>query len=193
MMFLTATTLKDPSKMHSGHHTLEAFTFVNHKPFQRWADQPAGDRDWEYQQLKERLMNVMFARLDEQIPGISQHVVFRDLGTPLSNQYYINATQGNLYGIDKSVWQVGPFAFPTRSVFDGLYMCGASTLSHGVAGATASGLVAARQILHCRLNDLLTAAGPELPVYPSDDVSQWPAALQQKIARRAAESDKGTK
>ncbi|MCP4356821.1 MAG: NAD(P)/FAD-dependent oxidoreductase [Chloroflexi bacterium] len=184
MMFLTATTLKDPSKMHSGHHTLEAFTFVNHKPFQQWADQPTGDREWDYQQLKERLMNGMFARLDEQIPGISQHVVFRDLGTPLSNQFYINATRGNLYGIDKSVWQVGPFSFPIRTVFAGLYMCGASTFSHGVAGATASGLAAARQILHCRTNDLLAAKGPDLPIYPSDDVSQWPEALQQKIARK---------
>ena len=117
MMFLTVTTLKDPSKMHSGHHTLEAFTFVNYKPFQKWADQPTGDREWEYQQLKEKLMDGMLARLDERVPGISQHVVFRDLGTPLSNQYYIQATQGNLYGTDKSVWQVGPFAFPLRSQF----------------------------------------------------------------------------
>ena len=33
-IFLTATTLKDPSKLHSGHHTLEAFTFVGYDAFQ---------------------------------------------------------------------------------------------------------------------------------------------------------------
>lgn len=181
MMFLTVTTLKDPSKMHSGHHTLEAFTFVNYEPFQEWADQPPGDRDWEYQQLKERLMAGMLARLDEQIPGLSQHVVFRDLGTPLSNVHYINATRGNLYGTDKSVWQVGPLAFPLRTEIAGLWLCGASTLSHGVAGATTSGLAVARQILRCRMADLLQANGPELKIYPSEDVSQWPAELQQKM------------
>jgi phytoene dehydrogenase-like protein len=30
-MFLTVTTLKDPSKMHSGHHTCEAFSFVGYE------------------------------------------------------------------------------------------------------------------------------------------------------------------
>lgn len=184
MMFLTVTTLKDPSKMHSGHHTLEAFTFVNYEPFKKWAEQPSGDREWEYQQLKERLMTGMLTRLDEQIPGISQHVVFKDLGTPLSNVHYVNATQGNLYGSAKSVWQVGPFAFPLKSEFKGLWLCGASTWSHGVAGATASGLGVAGQILRCRLPDLLQAKGPELEIYPSDDISQWPAADQKKILQR---------
>ena len=63
-------------------------------------------------------------------------------------------------------------------------MCGASTLSHGVAGATASGMAVARQILHCSTSDLLQAGGPELQVYPSEDLSQWPEDLQNKIARR---------
>ena len=186
-MFLTVTTLKDPSKMHSGHHTLEAFTFVSHKPFQQWADQPAGDRDWEYQKLKNRLMDGMLTGLERYVPGIKESVVFKDLGTPLSNQYYVNATAGNLYGTDKGVWQVGPFAFAMKTAFEGLWMCGASTLSHGVAGATASGLAVAKRILRCRTSDLLQMNGPELQVYPSEDVSQWPEVLQQKIARRSQE------
>ncbi|MEJ2747443.1 MAG: NAD(P)/FAD-dependent oxidoreductase, partial [Anaerolineae bacterium] len=84
-IFLTVTTLKDPSKMHSGHHTLEAFAFTSYEPFRRWADQPPGDRDWEYQKLKERLTKGMLAALDGRVPGFSQHVVFKELGTPLSN------------------------------------------------------------------------------------------------------------
>jgi len=183
-MFLTVTTLKDPSKMHSGHHTLEAFAFVSHKPFQKWADQPAGDRDWEYQKLKNRLMEGMLTGLEQRVPGIKKAVVFKELGTPLSNQYYVNATAGNLYGTDKSVWQVGPFAFSMKTAIDGLWMCGASTLSHGVAGATASGLAVAKRILRCHTSDLLKANGPELQVYPAEDVSQWPDDLQKKIARK---------
>ena len=183
-MFLTVTTLKDPSKMHSGHHTLEAFAFVSHKPFEKWANQAAGDRDWEYQKLKDRLMEGMLTGLEQRVPGIKESVVFKDLGTPLSNQYYVNATAGNLYGTDKSVWQVGPFAFSMKTAFDGLWMCGASTLSHGVAGATASGLAVAKRILGCRTSDLLQANGPELQVYPSEDVTKWPEDLQKKIAQR---------
>ncbi|MFQ5421348.1 MAG: phytoene desaturase family protein, partial [Anaerolineae bacterium] len=55
MLFLTTTTLKDPSKMHNGRHTLEAFTFVNYAPFARWANQPVGERDSDYLALKQKI------------------------------------------------------------------------------------------------------------------------------------------
>ena len=128
----------------------------------------------------------MLARLDDLVPGFRDHVVFCDLGTPLTNQFYLEATAGNLYGIEKSRFQVGPGAFPTRGEIPGLYMVGASTLSHGVAGVTASGLQAARQILHCRTADLLQQDGPALPIYPAEDISQWPDKLRRRIEQRQA-------
>ncbi|MDH5507560.1 MAG: NAD(P)/FAD-dependent oxidoreductase, partial [Anaerolineae bacterium] len=182
-MFLTATTLKDPSKMHGGHHTLEAFAFVSYAPFQKWAGEKSGSRGRDYEALKARLAQGMLAALEQRVPGLRQRVVFCELGTPLTNADYLNATVGNLYGIDKSRFQVGPGAFPIKTRFDGLYMCGASTLSHGVAGATATGLAAARKILQCRTADLLKMDGPEIRIYPSEDVTQWPAHLQRRIAR----------
>jgi phytoene dehydrogenase-like protein len=36
-MFLTVTTLKDPSKMHSGHHTCESCAFVGYEAVEQWA------------------------------------------------------------------------------------------------------------------------------------------------------------
>ncbi|MCA9936177.1 MAG: NAD(P)/FAD-dependent oxidoreductase [Ardenticatenaceae bacterium] len=183
-LFLTVTTLKDPSKMHSGHHTLEAFCFTNYAPFAKWANQPEGNRGAEYSALKSQLADKMLATIDEIVPGIREHVVFCDLGTPLTNQHYLAAHQGNLYGTAKSPFQMGPLAFPIKAPLDGLWLCGASTLSHGVAGATASGLAAAKGILRCRTSDLLQQNGPELQIYPSEDISQWPDELQAKIALR---------
>ncbi len=185
-MFLTATTLKDPSKMHGGHHTLEAFTFVGYDAFERWAGGSPGNRPPEYEALKEDLAWRMFQGLEKRIPGISKHIVFWNLGTPLTNAFYINATRGNLYGIAKNRAQVGPGAFPVQTEIKNLLMVGASTLSHGVSGVTASGLAAARTILRCRTRDLLTQPGPELRIYPSEDVSQWPPHLQERIARGKA-------
>ncbi len=188
-MFLTVTTLKDPTKMHSGHHTLEAFTFVNYESFQSWIHAHEEQRPAEYQAIKERLIHKLICTADEIIPGLAEHVVFCDLGTPLTNEHYINATQGNLYGIEKSRFQVGPLAFPTRTEFSGLWMCGSSTLGHGVAGATLSGLTAAGQILHCRRSDLLAAAGPELAVYPSEEPSMWPPRLRRRFKRGQPEPE----
>jgi len=183
MMFLTVTTLKDPSKMHSGHHTCEAFTFVGYEAFKSFEHPVPGVRMPAYQGMKEDMAWRMFKGLERRVPGISQHVAFWNLGTPLTNRFYLNATQGSLYGIEKSVKQVGPGAFPTRTEFEGLYMCGASTLSHGVAGATATGLTVAKVILGCSTADLLTQNGPPLEIYPSEDTTQWPAYLQKQIER----------
>jgi phytoene dehydrogenase-like protein len=122
--------------------------------------------------------------LEQRVPGISQHVVFWSLATPLTNEHYINATRGNLYGIEKTRTQVGPGAFSNQTEFEGLWLCGASTQSHGVAGVTASGLATARSILQCRTSELLKQNGPELAIYPADDVSQWPEHLQAKIEKR---------
>ena len=185
--FLTATTLKDPTKMHSGHHTLEAFAFVNYEPFQKWADQPEGGRGAEYEALKERLAGMMLDRLDRFVPGLREHVVFANLATPLTNAHYINAPQGNLYGLAKTPFQVGPGAYPVVSGLPGLFLCGASTISHGVAGATHSGLAAAAAVLGCRVRELLTAGGPPLAIYPSENIDGWPAELRAKIERRQGE------
>jgi phytoene dehydrogenase-like protein len=180
-MFLTVTTLKDPSKMHSGHHTCEAFTFVGYDAFKQYEHPVPGVRMPGYQGLKEDMAWRMFKGLEKRIPGISEHVTFWDLGTPLTNKEYINTTKGSLYGLEKSVDQVGPRAFSTKTEFEGLLMCGASTMSHGVSGVTSTGLSAAKIILGCSREDLLTQNGPPIEIYPSEDTSQWPDYLQKKI------------
>ncbi|MBT3320789.1 MAG: NAD(P)/FAD-dependent oxidoreductase [Anaerolineae bacterium] len=182
-MFLTVTTLKDPSKMHGGHHTCEAFTFVDYGAFEEWSGSKYGDRPAGYEAEKEELAEKLFRKLEKHVPGISQHIVFWSLATPLTNEHYLNATRGNQYGISKSRRQVGPGAFPIRTEIEGLFLCGASTISHGVAGVTASGLAAAKSILGCKISDLLKQNGAEMKIYPSDDISAWPESLQKKIAR----------
>ena len=169
--------------MHHGHHTCEAFTFVGYDAFARWANSRPSQRPADYEALKEDLAWRMFQALERRVPGISKHVIFWNLATPLTNEFYINATRGNLYGIDKTPFQVGPGAFSVKSEIPGLYLCGASTLSHGVSGVTASGIAAAKNILGCSSRDLLTQNGPPLTIYPSEDVSQWPEHLQRRINR----------
>ncbi len=183
MQFLTVTTLKDPSKMHSGHHTCESFAFVGYDAFEKWANTKYGARPTDYDAMKEDLAWRMVRGLEKRIPGLSKHIVYYSLGTPLTNQHYLNATRGNLYGIAKSPSQVGPLGFSTRTEFEGLYLCGASTMSHGVAGVTQSGINAAKAVLNCHTSDLLTQQGAGLTFLPSEDVSAWPENLRKKMER----------
>ena len=181
-MFLTATTLKDPSKGDGRTHTMEAFAFVPHDGFKAWAASASGARPADYLAVKERLKAKMIAAAERALPGIAGHVTFSDLGTPLTNTAYCMSTDGNLYGTEKSRWQVGPWAWPVKGAYPGLLLCGASTLSHGVMGATLSGLAAASALLGVRVRELLSQRGPELTCVPSEHPEQWPSALQRREA-----------
>ena len=163
-MFMTITTLKDPSKMKKGVHTIEAFCFANYEPFKKWENEPTGDRSKEYLLLKNKIMDRMLDYLEKRVPGIKNSIVFKDLATPLTNAHYINSHNGNIYGTDKITRQIGPFGFNTKTEIKNLYLCGASTLSHGVAGVTGTGLRAAAVILNCKTKDLLKQNGPELKI-----------------------------
>ena len=176
-MFLTVTTLKDPSKMHQhgptrGHHTCESFAFVGYEAFEQWAHTKYGARPTDYEAMKEDLAWRMVRGLEKRIPGLSKHITYYSLGTPLSNEHYLNATRGNLYGIDKRPSQVGPLGFTARTEFEGLFLCGQSTTSHGVAGVTASGINAAKTILNCRSRDILTGSGSGPRFLQAEEASQ---------------------
>ena len=168
-MFMTITTLKDPSKKHNKNHTIEAFSFANHTPFDKWKNEPKGKRSADYYKFKTEIMDRMLKYLEKRIPGITKSVVFKDLGTPLTNAHYINSFNGNIYGTDKIKKQLGPFGFNTKTEINNLFLCGASTLSHGVAGVTGTGLRAAATILNCKTKDLLKQGGPEIKISYGED------------------------
>ncbi|MCC6622834.1 MAG: NAD(P)/FAD-dependent oxidoreductase [Deltaproteobacteria bacterium] len=173
-LFLTTTTLKDPTKAPKhGHHTMESFAFVDYQAFTRWAHTRFGERPADYTAMKQTLIGRMLKVVDEFVPGLSKRVVFADLGTPLTNQHYVEATGGSLYGTEKRLRQLGPFAFAPRSALPGLYLAGASTMSgHGIMGATLSGLDVARAILGCSNQDILSQKGPPLVVMSAEELAR---------------------
>lgn len=179
--FLTVTTLKDPSKRYGRRHTLEAFSLLTGDAFARWAGTRSGDRPPDYEALKQAVGDRMLRSIDEVVPGLASRVVFRAVGTPLSNVHYIAATNGSLYGTEKTRSQVGPFTYGARTPFRDLYLCGASTLSHGVMGAALSGLVAAKAVSHVSVEELLAKGGP--PVVTRS------AELTRRERAAAAEAD----
>jgi hypothetical protein len=88
-----------------------------------------------------------------------------------------------VYGTEKGFMQTGPFSYKAKTEIENLYMCGASIMSHGVAGASYSGVKTAAEILGCREEDLIQKdESQELRVYDAEDSSQWPDWMHQRIA-----------
>lgn len=175
-LFLTISSLKDPGHAPPGRHVLEMFTFVPWAPFAKWQSTGQGGRGADYERFKESLGDLVVAAAENVIPGLSRHMVFRAVGTPLTNDFYCETVRGAAYGTAKTPWQLGPFSFPIRTRIPGLFCCGASTISHGVAGAHMSGLVAAQLVLGLdRPEDLLGPTRVPLRVVPADHPERWAA------------------
>ncbi len=170
--FLTVTTKKDPSKMHAGLHSMEAFTFVSYDAFERWKDSSFNARPEEYEAFKKHLTNRMLDTLEQVIPNLRDHLKLCELGTPLTNDFYVNSYQGNLYGHAKLMSQIGPGAPRIRTEIKGLFHCGQSTNAHGVLGALATGVIAASKISGKTMDDLLQFNdGGEVHCYSAESVA----------------------
>ncbi len=182
-LFISAPTQKDPTRYNGKGHTLEVVTYVGYDIFRKFAGTADGARTKDYEALKQKIIKMFFTTLEKIIPDITQHVVFCELGTPLTNSHYINCTDGCVYGTEKNYSQIGPLAYRARTEIEGLRLAGASTVSHGVAGAAVSGLYAAASIMDCKWSELLKPEGQQLRTYPSEDQSVWPEWLKEKIRK----------
>jgi phytoene desaturase len=180
-LFFNASTLKDPSLRSDGLHTVEAMALASPRSFERWRNTRSGQRPEEYRQLKERLADAILGEIERFVPGFRERVVFRSLSTPLTNMHFVHASEGGIYGIEKTLGNLGPFSFPLRSHVRGLYQCGASTLAPGINGVTKSGLAAAAAALGCRPDELLSATGQSVRILPAEDPSCWPEPLRAAI------------
>jgi len=179
--FVSCTTLKDPVSFDGKHHTLEVITYINHEAFDQFKDETA-KRSKEYLAFKELLTEKMIGSLEKVLPGIKNHIVHKSLGTPLTNKHYINSTNGSVYGTEKSLSHIGPFSFDAKSEIENLYLCGASILSHGVAGASYSGVQTAAEILHCKQDDLLVNDdNQEIRIYDAENSEGYPEWMLNKI------------
>jgi phytoene dehydrogenase-like protein len=131
----------------------------------------------------------MIEAAEHVIPGLSRAMRFRSVSSPLTNDHYCETPNGCAYGTAKTPWQLGPFAFSIETSVPGLYCCGASTLSHGVAGTAMTGLLAAQKVVGAsRAEELLGPADGTLRVYPAERPDTWLEARGARSPEPAAHS-----
>ncbi|MEO8516944.1 MAG: NAD(P)/FAD-dependent oxidoreductase [Flavobacterium sp.] len=178
--FMSCTTLKDPASFNGRFHNFEVVTYVDYDSFKEF-DQTDDYHCEKYLAFKERIIEKFLNSIEKIIPTAKQNIVQAELGTPKTNQFYVNTTRGNVYGTEKTLRHVGPFAYKSKTEIENLFLCGASTLSHGVTGATFSGLETASKILNCKSDDLLIAdENQKITIFDAEDVSTWSEFIHKK-------------
>lgn len=146
--FLSSPSLKDPGSPDGpppGHDALEFVTLAPYEPFAPWEGGKSMRRGEAYEDLKKQLLERYIPAMERFVPQLGQHIKVAEVATPVTNVTYATAPRGSIYGPESTPDQIGPFRYGAKGAFEGLYLCGASTLGAGVVPAAASGLQAGKR------------------------------------------------
>jgi all-trans-retinol 13,14-reductase len=155
-LFITVASVKDPHTKAiapEGHSNLQIITMVP-ADYSLWGIEKgpvSGEkyhRNPVYQSLKQRLTDALVEGAERVIPGIRDHIVWKEAATPISQEHFTFSTGGTSYGIELTVDQFGPNRPSPETEIDGLFLAGASTVfAHGIAGVMRGGVGCASAIL----------------------------------------------
>lgn len=124
-------------------HTAEIITFVDYEPFQKWAALPWKNRGEDYNQLKEKLSELMLDFIESRYPGFKALVDYYELSTPLSTEHFTGNRKGNIYGMPATPARYKSNWIGYRTSVKNLYLAGTDSTSHGIVGAMMGGVISA--------------------------------------------------
>ncbi|KAM3922620.1 all-trans-retinol 13,14-reductase-like [Leptodactylus fuscus] len=153
LMFITFPSAKDPtySQRHPGHSCMTLLTMAPYNWFQQWSGQKPRHRGEDYHSMKMKLAEHMVKRAIKEFPQLQDKIEYMEAATPVSNEYYLRAPKGSMYGAEQNCSRYKcEIITKTRpqTVVQGLYFTGQDVFSSGVAGAVHGGLICASAVLN---------------------------------------------
>lgn len=165
LLFISFPSTKDPTweQRFPGKTTCAIVTLGNFEWFANWENGRVGKRGDEYEDIKMRIAEKMWQQTCKLFPQIQSHRVFFDVGSPVTNNYYIGASRGEIYGIDHDIGRFTPeaaFQLRPETPIPGLILTGQDIFTCGFSGGMYGGLLAASIALNrnCLL-DLMKFSG----------------------------------
>ena len=154
LVYITAATLKDPGNPRlapKGYSNLQIMTLAP-REYALWnVESPEGGayhRDAEYRRRKEDLAERLITAAERVVPGLHQHIDWKEAATPVTQERFTGSTSGTSYGIEFACDQMGPLRLGPHTEIGGLFLCGASAPSgHGIGGVLRGGVAAAAAVL----------------------------------------------
>ncbi|KAG9337604.1 hypothetical protein JZ751_028456 [Albula glossodonta] len=157
LLFVASPSAKDPTweERQPGKSTLSLVTFANYEWFEEWKDGKVTNRGPDYKALKEAFINSILDTVIEVFPNVKDKIEYVDAGTPITNQHYIAAPRGEIYGCDHGKERFSPELNATirpQTPLKNLYLTGQDVFLCGFAGALAGALSCGSTILNRNLH-----------------------------------------
>ncbi len=132
-----------------GKNTIGIIVLQGYDHWEKYAkDYWEGSKE-EYRKEKERMADILIKKVEDTlIHGLSDAIMVREIGTPLTNIRYTSNYRGAIYGWDQTVDNSGNRRFPQTTPIKNLYLSGAWTSpGHGYGAVIPSGLQCFAEIM----------------------------------------------
>eukprot|EP00968_Pinguiococcus_pyrenoidosus_P018495 scaffold1944_cov241-Pinguiococcus_pyrenoidosus.AAC.9 len=111
VVFIAGASAKDDDfeRRFPGKSTVTIIAPVNPAWFQRedWQDTRVKHRGADYMAVKEKWKFMLLETMYKYLPGTRGKVAYADLGTPLTNNFYLGTQNGEAYGLDFNTHRCG--------------------------------------------------------------------------------------
>jgi prolycopene isomerase len=132
-----------------GKNTVNILSLQGFKHWEKYESDYLKGNKKEYRKEKERMAEILIKKVEETVlPGLSDAIAVKEIGTPLTNWRYTRNYRGAIYGWDQTMNNTGPNRVPHTTPIKNLYLAGAWTRpGHGYGAVIPSGLECFAEIM----------------------------------------------
>ncbi|KAL5016116.1 hypothetical protein ScPMuIL_005705 [Solemya velum] len=149
-VFLSFPSAKDRSLLEDEDKaTAVVLLFANYDWFKEWETRRQNNRGDEYEDLKQRMGHRAWEQCCKVFPHLEDTVDYFNVGTPITNRYYLGQQRGEMYGVGvekRYDVEVSMHIRPETEV-PGLFLTGQDILSAGFTPTLLSGVLCSSAIL----------------------------------------------
>eukprot|EP00300_Choanocystis_sp_HF-7_P007869 c15556_g1_i1.p1 GENE.c15556_g1_i1~~c15556_g1_i1.p1 ORF type:complete len:582 (-),score=114.16 c15556_g1_i1:924-2669(-) len=145
-VFVSFSSVKDPSyaERHPGKQVALVICPGLYRDFEKYQNERVKHRGVEYNALKQQYQEVLMKILLREFPQLEGKIKYTDMGTAVTNDYYLGTYRGAVYGLAHTperykIDEMVQIATPIKN----LYLTGQDLVSCGVVGAMVGGYLTA--------------------------------------------------